>query len=86
MNIEDFVGTLAGAFITIAVLPQIYKAIKTKKVKDVSAFTYIILCLGVALWTIYGIMQQDWPIIITNGISLILNGIMLVIIFTQEKN
>lgn len=82
---EELIGIIAGIFTTVAVTPQIIKAIKTKKVNDVSAFMYIILCIGVGLWTVYGIMKKDWPIIITNGISLILNGIMLFIVVTQEK-
>lgn len=82
---EKIIGILAGIFTTIAVLPQIIKAIQTKKVGDVSPFMFIILCLGVGLWTVYGIMKNDWPIIITNGISFFLNGIMLYILFTQNK-
>lgn len=86
MNLEEIIGFAAGVFTTIGVLPQIVKAIRTKKVKDVSAYMYVILCLGVGLWTIYGIILADWPIIITNAISFILNGIMLFIILTQEKS
>jgi len=85
-NMEEIIGIIAGIFTTIGVLPQIIKALKTKKVSDVSPYMYIILCIGVSLWTIYGIMKNDWPIIITNGISLILNAIMLVIILTQNKD
>lgn len=82
---EEIIGVLAGVFTTIAVLPQIWKALKTKKVRDVSPFMFIILLMGVLLWTVYGIMKKDWPIIITNGISVILNGTMLFIVLTQES-
>ncbi len=82
---EEVIGVLAGVFTTIAVLPQIFKALKTKKVRDVSPFMFIILLLGVLLWTIYGIMKKDWPIIIPNGICTVLNSIMLYIVLTQEE-
>lgn len=85
MNLEEFIGIAAGVFTTIGVLPQIIKAIKSKKVEDVSPYMFVILCIGVGLWTVYGIMKIDWPIIITNGISFLLNGIMLFIILTQQK-
>ncbi len=85
MNLEEIIGMAAGIFTTIAVLPQIVKAIKTKKVKDVSPYMFVILCVGVGLWTVYGVMKTDWPIIITNGISFMLNGFMLYIIITQTK-
>lgn len=83
---EEIIGILAGIFTTVAVLPQIFKAIKTKKVADVSPLMFITLCLGVGLWTVYGFIKNDWPIIVTNGISLILNATMLYIVFTQKKN
>ncbi|MBP0903168.1 SemiSWEET family sugar transporter [Mariniflexile gromovii] len=84
MNIEDIVGILAGVFTTIAVMPQIWKAVKTRSVKDVNPYMFVILCLGVGLWTFYGILKKDWPIIITNGISLILNAIMLYLVVSSS--
>lgn len=86
MNFEEIIGILAGVFTTLGVLPQIIKAIKTKKVNDVSPLMFVVLCLGVGFWTVYGILKMDWPIILTNGISFILNAIMLYIIFTQDKD
>jgi len=86
MQTVEIIGSLAGLFTTIAVLPQIVKAIKTRRVEDVSIFMFAILCLGVGLWTVYGVIKDDLPIIITNGISFILNGIMLVIILNQPKD
>lgn len=86
MGLEEIIGTLAGVFTTLGVLPQIIKAVKTKKVKDVSPLMFIVLCVGVGLWTVYGILKMDWPIILTNGLSFLLNGLMLIIIFTQKKD
>ena len=86
MNTEEIIGILAGVFTTIAVLPQIVKALKTRSVEDVNPYMFVILCVGVGLWTIYGILKKDWPIIITNGISFILNSIMLyLVVFTSSK-
>lgn len=86
MDLEGFIGIGAGFFTTVGVLPQIIKALKTQKVRDVSPYMFIILCIGVGLWTVYGVIKMDWPIIITNGISFVLNAIMLVILMTQNKN
>ncbi|WP_179352045.1 SemiSWEET family sugar transporter [Winogradskyella vidalii] len=81
----EIIGILAGLFTTVAVIPQIVKAIKTKGVNDISPVFFTILILGVGLWTVYGILKTDWPIIITNGISFILNTIMLVIYKQRKK-
>ncbi|WP_299392115.1 SemiSWEET transporter [uncultured Gelidibacter sp.] len=85
MTLEEIIGIVAGVLTTVAVLPQIIKAIKTREVEDVSPYMYIILCGGVGLWTVYGVFKMDWPIIVTNGISFILNGIMLYIVLRSWK-
>jgi MtN3 and saliva related transmembrane protein len=77
MDLLSIIGYLAGIFTTIAVVPQIYKAVKTNKVDDISPVFFSILLLGVGLWTVYGILKTDWPIILTNGISFFLNATML---------
>ncbi|WP_066225186.1 SemiSWEET transporter [Formosa haliotis] len=84
MDLDQTIGILASIFTTVAVLPQIIKAVQTGKVNDVSPWMYIILCLGVALWVVYGILKHDWPIIICNAISLIFNGIMLYILIRSN--
>ncbi|WP_430429538.1 SemiSWEET family sugar transporter [Maribacter litoralis] len=82
---EEIIGILAGIFTTIAAVPQIFRAWKTKKVDDVSPIMFLVLTIGVSLWTVYGAMKQDIPIIITNGISTILNITMLILIIKFRK-
>ncbi|WP_243835445.1 SemiSWEET family sugar transporter [Maribacter spongiicola] len=82
---EELIGILAGIFTTIAAVPQIYRAWKTKKIEDVSPKMFLILTIGVLLWTVYGIMKKDVPIILTNGISTLLNSTMLFLILKFRK-
>lgn len=81
-------GIVAGLCTTVAVIPQIKKAWKTKKVDDVSPGMFAVLLLGVFLWIIYGITQKDIPIIATNGVSLALNSFMLYLMvkYGKDKN
>lgn len=81
----DIIGLAAGICTTVAVIPQIKKAWKTKKVEDVSPGMFSILILGVFLWVIYGITQNDLPIIAANGISLGLNSVMLYLMLRYRK-
>lgn len=85
MEITDIIGTLAGLFTTVAVVPQIIKAVRTREVDDISPVFFSTLILGVGLWTCYGFLKNDLPIIITNGISVLLNGTMLWIFFRAKK-
>ncbi|MDL5513253.1 SemiSWEET transporter [Arenibacter sp. M-2] len=81
----DIIGIFAGFFTTIGALPQIIKAYRTKSVGDISLWMFTTILTGVILWTVYGTIKMDWPIIITNGISAILNGMMILFYFKFSK-
>ena len=83
MDIE-IIGFLAGLFTTIAIVPQIIKAYRTKKVAHLSPVFFSILLIGVFLWSLYGFLKEDYPIIITNSISFLLNGYMLFLYFKYK--
>lgn len=86
MEWTDVLGLVAGICTTVAVVPQIRKAWKTKKVEDVSPGMFTILIVGVFLWVVYGVTQNDMPIIVTNGVSLALNGVMLFLMLRYGKD
>ena len=78
-------GVAAAVLTTAASLPQAIKIIRTRSVKDISALTYTLLFTGLTLWTIYGIAKNDWPIMLCNGLSAIISGIVLVLKLTIKK-
>jgi len=65
------IGIAAGALTTIAFLPQLIRAIKTKHTKDLSLITFSLFGIGVSLWLVYGILLKQLPIILANGFTLI---------------
>lgn len=85
MNWEQVLGLVAGAFTSTSTFPQIIKTYKIKDAGDVSLKMFSILLVGVTLWTIYGIMKSDVPIIATNVLAVILNGTMLFFRFKYGK-
>lgn len=85
MNGVTLLGILAGICTTSAVVPQLIKAWKTKSVEDVSPIMFSILIMGVGLWTVYGFLKNDLAIILTNGISFLLNLSMLYIMVRYDK-
>ena len=62
----------------MSLLPQLIKILKHKKAEDISLFYLVILFIGLSLWVWYGILRKDLPIVVTNGFSLIINGIIIV--------
>ena len=80
-----YIGIGAGVCTALSLLPQLFKIIKDKKANDISYFMLFILITGIGGWIWYGILKNDYPIIITNTFSFLVN--LLVIGFSiKYKN
>jgi len=77
MSYITLLGLFAAACTTSAFIPQVIKAYKTKQTKDISLGMYIVLMIGIASWLIYGIVIQDIPVTIANGVTLLLVVLIL---------
>jgi len=78
MTLTDAVGTLAAILTTISFLPQALHTFRTKDVRGISLGMYSAFTAGVALWLVYGLLLQAWPIVIANVITLALASTILV--------
>jgi MtN3 and saliva related transmembrane protein len=81
-DISQYVGIGAGAFTAFSLVPQLFKIIREKKAENISYFMLAILLTGLAGWIWYGILKEDWPIIITNAFSFVIN--LFIIIFSAK--
>jgi len=77
VEIITILGLLAGALTTISFIPQVMKTWKFKETKDISLLMYIIFFTGILLWFSYGVLIDNTPIIVANGVSLVLVFIVL---------
>lgn len=78
MQLVDFIGSIAATLTTISFIPQVLKVWQTRHTRDISLVMYIAFTSGVALWLVYGIMLDSWPIIIANSITVCLAGAVLI--------
>lgn len=83
--IGEAVGYLAGIFTAFCFLPQTVKSLKTKDVRGLSVFSYLIYTLGMVLWITYGFYMDSLPMIVFNSISFILASMILYTILTQQE-
>jgi MtN3 and saliva related transmembrane protein len=86
MMTTTILGILAGTFCTVSFVPQVLKIYKTKNVSDLSIITFSMFSLGVALWMAYGIVLNDYAIIIANGITLLLSLVILCMKFKYQDS
>ncbi|MDG2371440.1 MAG: SemiSWEET transporter [Flavobacteriaceae bacterium] len=85
MNIE-IIGIIAAILTTSAYVPQAYKIWKTKKAESVSLSMYLVMCLGVSLWLVYGIYYRSPSLIAANTITLVISLIILYFKIKSKKN
>jgi MtN3 and saliva related transmembrane protein len=78
MTIADCIGGSAATLTATAFIPQVWKIWRIKHTADISLGMYILFTVGVALWLVYGIMIESWPIIAANSLTLLLAGAVLV--------
>jgi len=73
----EIIGLIAGLLTTAAFIPQVIKTWQTKSAKDLSLVMFLLYCLGVLLWSIYGFMIDEFPVILWNIITLALASVIL---------
>lgn len=76
-ELSQYVGIGSGIFTAFSLLPQLYKIVKEKKAEDISYLMLFILLTGIGGWIWYGVLKNDYPIIITNSFSFIVNIIII---------
>ena len=77
MLTADLVGYLAACCTTGAYVPQVLRVVRTRSTRDISLKMFLVLITGLGLWLTYGIVQGQIPIILANGITLLLAGTIL---------
>jgi MtN3 and saliva related transmembrane protein len=88
MQTATLVGVMATIASTVSFTPQAWKIIKSRQTHDISTAMYAITVTGFALWMAYGILLGEWPLILANGICLLLSAFILTmkILPAEEKN
>ena len=73
----DAIGSVAAVLTTASFIPQAWHSFKTRDVSGISLSMYSAFTLGVALWLLYGVLLQSWPLMIANSITLVLAAAIL---------
>lgn len=84
MNAASALGYLAGFLTTVAFLPQVVRAWRTKSTTDLSFPMLALFSTGLTLWTLYGLMLGEAPIVLFNAVTLVLTLILVAIKLTTS--
>lgn len=78
MTPSDLIGFAAATLTTVSFVPQAWLTFKTKDVSGISLGMYSVFTVGVALWLVYGLLLQAWPVVAANAVTLALASGILV--------
>ena len=71
------IGSLAAFLTTASFLPQVIKTHKSGHTKDLSLGMLSIFAMGLTLWSVYGFLLGEMPIILANLITLVMVAYLL---------
>lgn len=73
----DILGYAAGLFTTAANVPQVITTYRKRSGEGLSFRMLLTLAVGLALWIAYGFTVTSKPLVIFNGIALLLVGSLI---------
>lgn len=79
MSFSTILGLAAAFCTTVAFVPQVIKAWRTRSTHDISLGMFLLMVTGIVLWLIYGAVRLDIPLIVANGATLALAGAVLLL-------
>ena len=85
MSVPDLLGYAAACLTTTAFVPQVVQTLRTRDTRAISLGMYLLFSAGVALWGIYGVLLAAWPIILANGVTLLLALVVLGYKLTEAR-
>ncbi|MBD1909978.1 MULTISPECIES: SemiSWEET transporter [unclassified Leptolyngbya] len=77
MEFTNLLGMVAGTLTTAAFIPQLLKTWQSRSARDISMAWLATFTTGILLWFIYGLSIQALPVILSNGITLLLTLLIL---------
>ena len=78
MDTALIIGYLASACSVTSFVPQVRKVLKTGDTAAISTRMYALTVTGFALWSAFGIVRGEWPIILTNIVCFCLSGFIFI--------
>ena len=77
MTGTELLGYAACAVTALTFLPQVVKTWKEKSAKNVSLMMFVIAFINEVMWIVYGVLQKDNVIIVTNVIMITMCSVMI---------
>lgn len=85
MDAAQVVGTLAAVASVTSFLPQAWKIIRTRDVEGLSPVMYLLTVSAFALWLAFGVLKNEWPLMVPNALCLAAAAFIFVMILLPSR-
>ena len=85
ISIVTIIGIIASIGTAMSMVPQLLKLKKENKAEDISLNMLLVLFIGLRCWIVYGTLQKDWIITISNSFSYSINILPAVLALNYKK-
>lgn len=65
----EYIGYIAAFLTTFSFAPQAMLTLRTRDTQTLSLGMYSMFVTGVFIWLIYGIVRDDWIIVLANALT-----------------
>ncbi|MDT8283499.1 MAG: PQ-loop domain-containing transporter [Gammaproteobacteria bacterium] len=86
MPLHVLFGWMASMLCTFILVPQIYKAFKTRHTDDVSMYMLIISVVGNAFWVAHASLTHNIPLIVGAGLISAMSIILIIFKYLYDSN
>lgn len=73
----DAAGTIGAVLTTACWVPQATKIIRDRDTRSISLAATTAFTVGIVFWLVYGVAIIDWPLIVSNAVTLALMAVIL---------
>jgi len=84
--LADVLGYVGGLLLTVSAFPQIALVYKLKDANQLSYVWLSILVMGLAIWSIYGLLINSMPLFILDSIQALLYLALILMKAAYSKN
>ncbi|MFO1143290.1 MAG: SemiSWEET transporter [Amaricoccus sp.] len=76
-SLIDATGFVAAVLTTLAFLPQVVQTWRARSAGSLNLPMLVLMTVGILLWLAYGVGTGQLPVILANGVTLLLVGVLL---------
>ncbi len=86
IDATTIIGSIAAALSMASFAPQAWRIVHTRDVTGLSTKAYVLTTLAFAMWATFGVLKQEWPIIVPNIMCFVLAAFILVMLLLPSSN